>query len=103
VLAGELAAAHGDHHIAFPHFEQQMRAFVELNQQLGRDVVKQLVPATRLRAGLQLAMMRMMPYMPGKTRTIERIMKPIREASNAITLKTYSTEPSRPPNQPTSR
>ncbi|TMR95464.1 FAD-dependent monooxygenase [Nonomuraea basaltis] len=93
VLAGELAAAHGDHRTAFPRFEQEMRPFVERNQELGRDAVKQMVPATRLRAWAQLAMMRMMPYMPGKARVIEKIMKPIREAANAITLKTYSTAP----------
>ncbi|MER7502156.1 FAD-dependent monooxygenase [Nonomuraea pusilla] len=90
VLAGELAEAHGDHHTAFPRFEQEMRPFVELNQKLGRDAVKQMVPATRLRAWAQLAMMRMMPYMPGKARVIEKIMEPIREAANAITLKTYA-------------
>ncbi|MFI0354597.1 FAD-dependent monooxygenase [Actinomadura sp. 9N407] len=93
VLAGELAAAHGDPRTAFSRYEQEMRAFVELNQELGRDVVKRLVPATRLQAGLRLAMMRMMPYMPGKARVMEKIMKPVREAANAITLKTYSTTP----------
>ncbi|MEV4173745.1 FAD-dependent monooxygenase [Nonomuraea sp. NPDC049709] len=90
VLAGELAAAHGDHRTAFGRYEQELRPYVELNQQLGRDVVKQLVPSTPLRAWAQLAMMRMMPYMPGKARVMEKIMKPIREAANAIALKDYA-------------
>ncbi|MEV0386314.1 FAD-dependent monooxygenase [Nonomuraea sp. NPDC050643] len=90
VLAGELAAAHGDHLAAFERYERELRPFVELNQRLGRDVVKQLVPATRLRAWAQFTMLRMMPYMPGKARMMEQIMKPIREAANAITLKPYT-------------
>ncbi|MBF8186709.1 hypothetical protein ITP53_13350 [Nonomuraea sp. K274] len=50
-----------------------------------------MVLATRLRAWLQLAMMRMTPYMPGKAMVMEKIMKPVREAANAISLKTYPT------------
>ncbi|MGP3959846.1 FAD-dependent monooxygenase [Nonomuraea sp. 3N208] len=103
VLAGELAAAHGDHRTAFTRFEQEMHAFVELNQELGRDVAEQLVPATRFRAWLQLTMMRMMPYMPGKARVMEKMMKPIREAANAITLKTYTAAPSPLPDHPAPR
>jgi len=91
VLAGELAAAGGDHRAAFAAYEREMRTYVDLNQKLGRDVAKQLVPATPARARLQSLMMRSMRFMPGKGLVLEKIMQPIREASNGIELKTYST------------
>jgi 2-polyprenyl-6-methoxyphenol hydroxylase-like FAD-dependent oxidoreductase len=88
VLAGELAAAGGEHHPAFARYESEMRGYVELNQTLGRDMVKQLAPATRRQAWLRTLTMRLMPYMPGKDAVMEKIiMKPIREAANGITLK----------------
>lgn len=90
LLAGELAAAQGAHHTALPRYEQKMRPFVHRNQQLARDVVDKLVPPTRLQAGMQLAMMRAMPYLPGKHRMLEKIMQPIREAANDIDLGAYS-------------
>ncbi|MBO2452613.1 FAD-dependent monooxygenase [Actinomadura barringtoniae] len=94
VLAGELAAAGGpgggDHQAAFAAYEREMRAYVDLNQKLGRDVVKQLVPATPARARLQSLMMRSLRFMPGKGMVLEKIMQPIREAANGIELKTYA-------------
>lgn len=91
VLAGELSRARGDHRSGLSAYERLLRPFVEVNQQLGRDTAKQLVPATRMRAWLQTAMMRAMPFMPGKAMVIDKIMAPIREAANAITLETYPT------------
>ncbi|MFI5716352.1 hypothetical protein [Nocardia sp. NPDC051750] len=58
--------ASGDLGTALPRYEQQLRLFVHRNQQLARDVVDKLVPTTRRQAGMQLAMMRMLPYLPGK-------------------------------------
>jgi 2-polyprenyl-6-methoxyphenol hydroxylase-like FAD-dependent oxidoreductase len=37
VLAGELAAATGDHRTAFPEYERVLRGYVAEHQQLGRD------------------------------------------------------------------
>jgi 2-polyprenyl-6-methoxyphenol hydroxylase-like FAD-dependent oxidoreductase len=37
VLAGELAAARGDHTIAFPAYQSRLRDFVSINQKIGRD------------------------------------------------------------------
>ncbi len=67
-LAGELAAAGGDHRVAFPAYEREMREFVRLNQQLGIDQAKQIVPADRARVWLQLAITRLLPFMPGTQR-----------------------------------
>lgn len=74
-----------------------MRRFVDMNQTLGRDVAAKLVPATRSQAVLQRLMMRMIPYMPGKAHVLEVIMKPIREAANAVDLDEHpaATAPER--------
>ncbi|MET8143466.1 FAD-dependent monooxygenase [Sphaerisporangium sp. NPDC005288] len=98
VLAGELAAAQGDHRVAFARYEEEMRGFVELNQRLGRTAAKGMVPASRTRARLQGLMLRMAPHMPGKARVMEAIMKPIRKAANGIELRDYPTAA-----QPTAR
>lgn len=89
VLAGELAAAGGDHRAAFARYEEEMRGFVELNQRLGRTAAKGMVPASRARAAAQGLMMRMAPRMPGKARMVEAMMKPVREAANGIRLRDY--------------
>ncbi|ADD42677.1 FAD-dependent monooxygenase [Stackebrandtia nassauensis] len=85
VLAHALAAE-PDHRAGFAVYERRMRHFVDINQKLGRDVAAKLVPNTRFAAMAQRVMMRMLPYMPGKNAVLEGVMKPIREAANAIAL-----------------
>ncbi len=46
-LAAALAAAGGDHRVAFSAYEQSMRHFVELNQQLALEAAKMAIPKTR--------------------------------------------------------
>lgn len=41
VLAGELAAAGGDHRVAFAEYERVLRPFVDLNQRLATDTPKE--------------------------------------------------------------
>jgi 2-polyprenyl-6-methoxyphenol hydroxylase-like FAD-dependent oxidoreductase len=89
VLAGELAAAGGDHHAAFARYEEQMRPFVAQNQQLATNNIKGMVLRSRAQIWFQTRMVRLMPYLPGKDRLIERVTTPIREAANAIALKDY--------------
>ncbi|SHE96308.1 FAD-dependent monooxygenase [Streptoalloteichus hindustanus] len=96
VLAGELASAGGDHRVAFARYEEAMRGYVELNQKLGQEAARQMVPATRWQAWLRGVSMRMMPYLPGKDRIMEKVMKSMREAANGITLRDYSTAASIP-------
>jgi 2-polyprenyl-6-methoxyphenol hydroxylase-like FAD-dependent oxidoreductase len=87
VLAGERAG--GEHETAFGRYETELRPFVDLNQKLGSDVARKMVPSRTFQAGLRNLTMRMMPYLPGKAGVIEQIMKPIREAANGILLKGY--------------
>ncbi|WP_327087955.1 FAD-dependent monooxygenase [Nonomuraea sp. NBC_01738] len=87
VLALELARADGDLAAAFAAYEREMRPFVAANQALGPANLRGMVLPSRFMVWFQLTMMKLLPHLPGKDRTIERITGPIREAASAITLK----------------
>ncbi|MFI6321164.1 FAD-dependent monooxygenase [Nonomuraea sp. NPDC050556] len=89
VLAGELAAAAGDHEIAFDAYQREMAEFVEANQKLGPANVKGMVIPSKFMVWFTIRMLKLMPHMPGKDGMIERITGPIRVAANSITLKNY--------------
>jgi 2-polyprenyl-6-methoxyphenol hydroxylase-like FAD-dependent oxidoreductase len=50
VLAGELAAAGGDHRVAFAEYERVLRPFVDLNQRLATDTPKEQPAPEKLAA-----------------------------------------------------
>ena len=89
VLAGELHAAAGDHRAAFARYQQQMKGFVEQNQQIALANVKRFTPGTRTQIWLQNQAIRALPYMPGKNYILSLATKGVREAANAITLDDY--------------
>jgi 2-polyprenyl-6-methoxyphenol hydroxylase-like FAD-dependent oxidoreductase len=88
VLAGELYAAAGDHHIAFARYQQEMKDFVALNQKLGENVRK-MMPSSRFGLWLQLRMLKMMKYMPGKAMVIKKMREEVKKAAYGIELKEY--------------
>jgi 2-polyprenyl-6-methoxyphenol hydroxylase-like FAD-dependent oxidoreductase len=90
VLAGELKAAAGDHRVAFPRYEQQMREYVEQNQKLGRDAIKAMVLPTRWQIWLLNLMLRLLPYMPWRGFFSRRIKQVVEQASTAIELQEYA-------------
>jgi 2-polyprenyl-6-methoxyphenol hydroxylase-like FAD-dependent oxidoreductase len=92
VLAGELAAASGDHSRAFAEYEGVMRPFVEANQALG------LKSARLMRSGEKKSvagwlLKQLMQVMPGRMTKwiINRSTERITRAANAIRLKDYSS------------
>ncbi|WP_158887247.1 FAD-dependent monooxygenase [Amycolatopsis anabasis] len=89
VLAGELAAARGDHQLAFARYQDVLRDFVAKNQKLGRDSVKHMAPKSAAGAWFQGQLMRMMPHLPGKDAMLRMMIKPIAEAANAVELAEY--------------
>ena len=91
VLAGELAAARGDHARAFPAYERAMRPYVEKNLAFGRKMAADMVPGGRLAIALRHYGMRTLKYHPRKERVIERVLRPLHEAANAIALRDYDT------------
>jgi 2-polyprenyl-6-methoxyphenol hydroxylase-like FAD-dependent oxidoreductase len=86
VLAGELAAAHGDHRVAFTRYEQEMREYATGCQKMGDGVAKLMVPDSRLVASLLNRYYKVMPYLPGKNMAA----KIARKAAENITLRDYT-------------
>jgi 2-polyprenyl-6-methoxyphenol hydroxylase-like FAD-dependent oxidoreductase len=88
VLAGEFAAAAGDHEAAFAEYDRLMRPFIAVNQALGIQSAQVMTqdPAREPRdlSGSEIES------------TIDQTTDRIADAANAITLKDYSafiTEP----------
>ncbi|MDL4820965.1 FAD-dependent monooxygenase [Actinomadura opuntiae] len=89
VLAGELAAARGDHRAAFAAYEREMRPFVARNQKLGPANLKRMVMRTARAVRISMAMLAVMGRMPGRERMMAKVIAPIHAAATAIALKDY--------------
>jgi 2-polyprenyl-6-methoxyphenol hydroxylase-like FAD-dependent oxidoreductase len=85
VLAGELAAAHGDHQVAFARYEQEMREYAKGCQKMGDGVAKLMVPSSRALAAFLNRYYKVMPYLPGKNMA----SKIARKAAENINLRDY--------------
>ncbi|MFF5206372.1 FAD-dependent monooxygenase [Streptosporangium sp. NPDC000396] len=85
VLAGELAAAGGDHRTGFARYEEAMRDYTRGCQKQGEGVSKWMVPESRFIAWFMNQNYKLLPYVPWKG----LIAKGVRKTAEAITLKTY--------------
>jgi hypothetical protein len=70
VLAGELAAAGGDHGLGFPAYERAMAETVRQSRQIGPAVLRTLVPRSR-------AQVRAIPHV---LRLLSRLPPPLQRA-----------------------
>jgi 2-polyprenyl-6-methoxyphenol hydroxylase-like FAD-dependent oxidoreductase len=86
VLAGELAAAHGDHRVAFARYEKEMREYVRRGQEQVNGASGFLLPKSRSKVWLRNQFIRVLPYMPWKG----LIAGGVQKAADAITLKEYA-------------
>lgn len=85
VLAGELAAARGDHRLAFPRYEGALRDYVAKCQKMGDGVAKLMVPKNRAAVALLDRYYALIPYLPGKT----MVANMARRTAEAIKLPDY--------------
>jgi len=85
VLAGELAAAAGDHRTAFGRYEAELRDYVAQGQKLAKGNAVGLIPRSRPQIWLRNQLIRALPYMPWKGLVAGGVQK----AANAITIKDY--------------
>ncbi|MFD7084505.1 FAD-dependent monooxygenase [Streptomyces sp. NPDC059918] len=85
VLAGELAAAHGDHRAAFGRYEEEMRDYALGCQKMGDGVARLMVPGSRALASVLNRYYKIMPYLPGKNMAA-RIA---RKTAENISLRDY--------------
>lgn len=89
VLAGELKAAAGDHHVAFDRYHAVLHDYITENLTLGWSNATQMVAADRRAIRLQTTMLRMLRHMPWKGLALRPIIKPLEHAANAIRLTDY--------------
>jgi 2-polyprenyl-6-methoxyphenol hydroxylase-like FAD-dependent oxidoreductase len=85
VLAGELAAADGDHHTGFAAYQARLRDYVTGCQKLAKGNAIGLIPRSRSQIWLRNQAIRTLPYMPWKNLVAGGVHK----AVNAITLRDY--------------
>jgi len=94
ILAGELASSQGNYPVAFGSYEQQMRGFIDRNQKLAVENLKQMVPKTKAELWMRNNMMRLFLSLPWRKKILKGLLKKIQnkvdEAANAITLKDYT-------------
>jgi len=86
VLAGELAAAGGDHRVGFRRYEDRMRDYVRINQKRPPGSNQGFAPGSATGIWLRNQMMRLMVRMPGK----QAMMGDIQKSANAIDLPDYA-------------
>ena len=96
VLAGELAAADGDHTVAFAAYEREMREYVTASRTRPPGGVNGFLPATRTGIRLRTLVMRALPHLPGK----EKMMGGIDTAASLIQLKDYDRTAAAPLSTP---
>jgi 2-polyprenyl-6-methoxyphenol hydroxylase-like FAD-dependent oxidoreductase len=87
VLAGELAAAHGDHEAAYQRYEQRLRPYVEGGQKQAAGSQAFLAPPTWGKIRQRNLFFRLAPYLPGVSGLISRAAT---RTATAITLPGYA-------------
>jgi 2-polyprenyl-6-methoxyphenol hydroxylase-like FAD-dependent oxidoreductase len=87
-LAGELSA-NADHVAAFTAYEELMRPYVKINQDFAHQAVKSFTARTRGQLRMRNAMMRVLPYIPGKSKIAAGVTKQLWRSANHIEIKDY--------------
>ena len=86
-LAAALAAAGGDHRVAFPAYERSMRHFVEQNQQLALKASGAMIPRTTAGLWLRNRMLGIVPLLLPLLRWLNLPLDAsIQRAANSLTL-----------------
>ncbi|MER7000082.1 FAD-dependent monooxygenase [Streptomyces sp. NPDC000410] len=89
-LAGELAAAGGDHTVAYERYERAMRPGVEMNQKIAEGFAKEMTVGSKWKIALRMFMVRTLPRTPWKNLIAKKIRDDIQRAANAIPLGDYA-------------
>ena len=89
VLAGELAAAGGDHRSAFARYEQRLRGYVAGGQKQAAGSQAFLAPATWKKIRQRNRFYRLLPYLPVSA----LISRAATKTATAITLPSYDQVP----------
>jgi hypothetical protein len=84
-LAGELAAAHGNHTQAYPAYERALADYVRRSRSFARQMVTQLIPRNRLHAWAMTTGIKLVTTLP----------TPLLRAATSRTRRLGCTTPSR--------
>lgn len=91
VLAGELAAARGDHVAAFRNSEHELRDVVARSRAMGPAVMRTLVPDTRRKVWLARQATRFLPRLPLRLqRRLSSLQDGPARVLTAVSLKDYA-------------
>lgn len=85
VLAGELAAANGNHTLAFANYEKTMRAFVDTNQKRPPGMDSGFLPGSRGAIWMRNNVVKLMARFPSK----KGLLGGLQVNANAIDLRGY--------------
>ncbi|GIH24561.1 FAD-dependent oxidoreductase [Acrocarpospora phusangensis] len=91
VLAGELAAAGGDHQAGFAGYEEAMRDYVAGCQRAGQGIAKWMVPTSRFMIWFINLNYRLLSCLPWKGLMARAMINAARGTAGAITLKPYDS------------
>jgi 2-polyprenyl-6-methoxyphenol hydroxylase-like FAD-dependent oxidoreductase len=92
VLAGELAAAGGDHVTGFGNYENEMSEFIRRSRTIGPASMRTLIPNTPRQVWLAALLMRFLPRLPaGVQRKLGSLQGGPARALESIKLKRYPT------------
>jgi 2-polyprenyl-6-methoxyphenol hydroxylase-like FAD-dependent oxidoreductase len=89
ILAGELAAAHGDHRAAFGRYERQLRGYIAGGQKQAAGSQAFLAPATWNKIRQRNLFFKILPYLPVKG----VISRAATRTATAITVPEYGPVP----------
>jgi hypothetical protein len=92
VLAGELAAAGGDHKRAFPAYERQMAELVRHSRAFARNTAKTLVPNSQLGGRALVAAARLVSVLPAQvSRATAKLNPKGVRLHDSIVVRDYTT------------
>ena len=86
VLAGELAAAGGDHVQAFARYEEMLRGYVTENRKALPGGLRGFLPSTRFEIWLRHLVLNLLTRLPSPG----RLSGGVQETANAVELRDYS-------------
>jgi 2-polyprenyl-6-methoxyphenol hydroxylase-like FAD-dependent oxidoreductase len=90
VLAGELAAAGGEHTTGFANYEDEMREFVRRSREVAPTTMRTLIPSTPTQVWIEALAMRTIPRLPGVVqRRLSSLQGGAARTMESITLKRY--------------
>ncbi|TCO62591.1 FAD-dependent monooxygenase [Actinocrispum wychmicini] len=91
VLAGELAAAQGDHTVAFPAYEREMADLVRQSREFARKAAKGLIPGSAAGVWTLLQAARLITALPvGVSRLVSKLTSGTTRMHDSMTVKPYA-------------